>query len=132
MGGMQVDWKTLTIRFQQGVVLVTLQGDPSLCNSLVSFKTMLKAIKGDGEAVLLELCSLVSSVKQQELTVPVTISLLLAEYTDIFSEQVCSWDHAIVLQLGSGLVNLRLYRYPHHQKSEIERLVRDMLRAGII
>ena len=45
-------------------MLVTLQGDPSLCNSLVSLKAMLKAIKGEGEAVLLELCSLVSSDQQ--------------------------------------------------------------------
>ena len=34
---------------------ITLQGDPSLCNSLSSLKAMLKAIKGEGEAVLLEL-----------------------------------------------------------------------------
>ena len=60
LGGMQVNWKTLIMRFQQGAVLVTLQGDPSLCNSLVSLKAMLKAINGEGEAVLLGLCSLVS------------------------------------------------------------------------
>ena len=125
------------MRFQQGVVLETLQGDSSLCNSLVSLKAMLKAIKGEGEAVLLELCSLVSSIQQQELTALVTISLLLVEYTDVFSEQqalpsVRAWDHAIVLQPGSRQVNVWLYRYPHHQKSEIERFVRDMLRAGII
>ena len=71
---------------------------------------MLKAIKGEGEAVLLELFSLVSSVKQQELTVPVTISMLLAKYTNVFSEQVCSRDHVIVFQPGSGLVNVRSYR----------------------
>ena len=68
-------------------MLVTLQEDSSLCNSLVSLKAMLKAIKGEGEAVLLELCSLVSSDQQQELAVLVTISLLLAEFIDVFSEQ---------------------------------------------
>ena len=41
--------------------MVTLQGDPSLCHSLISLKAMMKAIGGDGEAVWLELCSLVSS-----------------------------------------------------------------------
>ena len=98
---------------------------------------LIKKKKGEGEAVLLELCSLVSSNQQQELVVLATISLLLAKYTNVFSEQqpltsVRARDHAIVLQPGSGSMNVQSYRYPHHQKSEIERLVRDMLRARII
>ena len=39
---------------------MTLQGDPSLSNFLISLKAMLKAIKGEGEAILLELCTLMS------------------------------------------------------------------------
>ena len=117
---------------------VTLQRDPSLCNSLISLKAMLKAIRGESEAILLELCSLISLDQQrQELAIPETIALLLAEYVDVFSERhslppARTQDHAIVLQPGSGPMNAHLYRYPHHQKSEIEKLVRDMLRAGII
>ena len=41
-------------------------------------------------------------------------------------------DHAIVIQLGSDPVNVHPFRYPHHQKSEIERLVQDMLSVRII
>lgn len=41
-------------------------------------------------------------------------------------------EHLIVIQEGQGPVNVRPYRYPHHQKNEIEKQVREMLAAGII
>ena len=44
LGGMQVDWQNLTMRFQVRVVLVIIQGDPSLSTSLVSLKTLWKAL----------------------------------------------------------------------------------------
>ena len=57
---------------------ITLQGDPSLCNSLISLKAMLKAIEGKGEAVLLELCSLISTEQpHHELAVLEPITQLL-------------------------------------------------------
>ncbi|XP_044482008.1 uncharacterized protein LOC123208541 [Mangifera indica] len=41
-------------------------------------------------------------------------------------------DHAIRLFDGIAPPNVRPYRYPHHQKNEIERQVHEMLHAGII
>ena len=41
-------------------------------------------------------------------------------------------DHAIHLILGSVPPNIRPYRYPYSQKSEIERMVAEMLEASII
>ena len=41
-------------------------------------------------------------------------------------------DHAIHLILGSVPPNIRPYRYPYFQKSEIERMIAEMLEAGII
>ena len=104
----------------------------------MSLKAMMKAIRGDGEVVLLELCSLVSSQQQQnESPVPELIALLLQSYSNVFEKPKLlplsqARDHAIVLQPGTTLVNVCPYRYPHHQKFDIEHLVRDMLSAGII
>lgn len=41
-------------------------------------------------------------------------------------------DHAIELKSREGPINVRPYRYPEFQKDEIERLVEEMLTAGII
>ena len=41
-------------------------------------------------------------------------------------------DYAIQLVLGSHPPNIKPYRYPHIQKCEIEKIVEEMLEAGII
>ncbi|KAH9318117.1 hypothetical protein KI387_019886, partial [Taxus chinensis] len=41
-------------------------------------------------------------------------------------------DHAIQLILGSQPPNIKPYRYPYVQKSEIEKMVEEMLEMGII
>lgn len=43
-----------------------------------------------------------------------------------------SREHAITLHEGTSPINIRPYRYSHLQKNEIEKLVREMLQAGII
>lgn len=41
-------------------------------------------------------------------------------------------EHSIVLKNGSDPISVRPYRYAQVQKDEIERLVEDMLRVGLI
>jgi hypothetical protein len=41
-------------------------------------------------------------------------------------------DHHISLQDGANPVNVQPYRYPHFQKREIEKLLKEMLDEGII
>ncbi|KOM24622.1 hypothetical protein LR48_Vigan2364s000100 [Vigna angularis] len=42
------------------------------------------------------------------------------------------YDHAIHLQEGASIPNLRSYKYSYQQKNEIKQLVQEMLQAGII
>ena len=52
---MQVNWRTLTMRFKLGSILELLRGDLSLSNSIISLKAMWKATWDQGEGVLMEL-----------------------------------------------------------------------------
>ena len=73
------------------------------------------------------------------LTYPLSSSIaqLLVEYQNIFEASTGlpppqSKEHSIILQLGISLISVRPYRCPQLQKNEIERLVVEMLEAGII
>lgn len=41
-------------------------------------------------------------------------------------------EHTIEVKARSNPINIKSYRYPHHQKTKIERLIQDLLRCGII
>lgn len=44
-----------------------------------------------------------------------------------------SWaGYAITLHEGTAPISVCPYRYPHAQKDEIEKLIREMLKVGII
>jgi len=65
------------------------------------------------------------------------LSLLLAEFTDIFTAPTelpppRRQDHRIHLLPNTAPVAVRPYRYPQLLKDEIERQCEDMLRQGLI
>lgn len=62
---------------------------------------------------------------------------LLMSYSDIFAAPTGlpperEFDHRIPLLANTSRVNVRPYRYPHNQKTEIEQLVGGMMKEGII
>lgn len=68
---------------------------------------------------------------------PTFLQPLLDEYKQVFNMPKglpprWNHEHAITLKDGSHPVSVRPYRYPHFQKDEIERLIKEMLDAGII
>lgn len=134
---MQVNWKTLRMKFTLGGVTICLQGDPSLCRSLVSLKAMLRTIKHERQGVIVEL-GCVTATTAHSLGEPVAeLQPLLEEFSSVFQlpkglPPMRSKEHAITLKEGTLPVSVRPYRYPQIHKDEIEKLVREMLAAGII
>lgn len=68
---------------------------------------------------------------------PANISLILTEFDSVFNmppglPPIRNREHTIVLKEGSNLVGVRPYRYPQFQKDETEKLIKEMLMAGII
>ena len=41
-------------------------------------------------------------------------------------------EHTIEVKARSDPVNIKPYRYSHHQKTEIERLIQDLLKCGTL
>ena len=137
LGEVKMNWKLLTMKFMVGLAEVTLCGDPSLCRSKLSFKAMEKSLKLNEEWYLVEL----KDLDAQKLCHPgedtESIRRLLFEYEDVFNMPIGlpptrEHEHAINLREGTAPVSVRPYRYPQVQKDEIEKLVREMLAAGII
>ena len=65
------------------------------------------------------------------------LALLLHTYSSVFSTPTGlppprTHDHSIPLIEGSNPVKVKPYRCPHSQKEEIEKMVTDMLKEGII
>ncbi|GKB95105.1 ty3-gypsy retrotransposon protein, partial [Tanacetum coccineum] len=136
LGDMSVNWKTLTMSFGEGENRVTIRGDPGLSRTLVSLKSIARVLQRDSEAFLVEMNTMeqlpemdnkLNSIEQE----------IVSEFEDVFSLPFGlpphrNHKHSIILKEGTGTISVRPYRYPQVQKDEIERLVREMLEAGVI
>ena len=116
---------TFWIRTKQ----ISLKGDPSLIRAKCSVRTIEKTWKKEDQGFLLELQNYYiemnedleeeQEIKGDEEDTPM-IRFLLQQYSDIFKNP-------------KGLpINVRPYKYEHVQKEEIEKLVVEMLQAGVI
>ena len=83
-----------------------------------------------------QLCSL--EVTQSKPSTPLHLQEIIDCHSVVFGDMPKGLppkrdhDHSIQLVPGSQPPNIRPYRYPHIQKSEIEKMVAEMLEAGII
>ncbi|GKE30039.1 putative mitochondrial protein [Tanacetum coccineum] len=116
LGETRVNWKELTMSFQRGVDRVTLREEPGLRRTEASLRSLARAIPDTSETYLIAL----TRVKDTS-TMVTPAHPALRDY-----------EHAIVLKNGTEPINVRPYRYPQLHKDEIEKLVGEMLEAGII
>ena len=136
LGMTHTNWKTQVMKFNLGKETVTLRGDSSLGRTLVSLKSMIKTLRQEGSGVLVELTHLEGNT-QEGAEEPRFLQGALAKFGDVFQTPTglppsLGHEHAIVLMKDSPPISIRPYRYPHIQKDEIERLIKEILIAGII
>ncbi|XP_071909528.1 uncharacterized protein [Coffea arabica] len=130
----EFDFNQLSMKFTRGKEKVELKGE--------SNKLKLTAIKG---SKLMKwrrkqeygVTALLTILEEGQDEVPAEVKQMLNQYQDIFVEPQGlppprSHDHGIPLKEGARPFQLRPYRCPYVQKSEIEKLVREMLQMGII
>ncbi|GKC55290.1 ty3-gypsy retrotransposon protein, partial [Tanacetum coccineum] len=137
LGDVKMNWKLLTMKFMVGLGEVTLCGDPSLCRSKLSLKAMEKSLTANAECYLVELKELDAHKSSHQGVNTEPFKKLLLQFEDVFNmpfglPPTRAHEHAINLREGTTPVSIRPYRYPQVQKDEIEKLVREMLEAGII
>ncbi|KAF8393178.1 hypothetical protein HHK36_021419 [Tetracentron sinense] len=133
LGMTHTNWKTQVMKFRLGSETITLCGNPSLGKTLVSLKALMRTIKHEGAGILVELNQLEGSGEESP-GVPKFLHQTLAEHEAVFDmpsglPPVHGHEHSIVLKEGSQPISVRPYRYPHIQKDEIERLIKEMLAA---
>lgn len=127
------------MKFKVNEQWVSISGDPSLLRSQVSLNSMEKLAEKEEVVFLLELQTLFeASSGDHKLKSPsLGVKRLLKEFESVFNlpqglPPKRNREHAITLQSGNSPINIRPYRYSHVQKDEIEKLVKEMLQAGII
>ena len=97
---------------------------------------MTKLLKNGHQGVVAQLFSL--DVQTSKFPISLDIQWVNNKYSKVFKDipkgipPIRDFDHAIHLILDSVPLNIRPYRYPYSQKSEIECMVAEMLEVGII
>lgn len=139
LGETRINWGLHIMKFVVNEQWVTISGDPSLLKAQVSMNSMEKLIEKEEVVYLLELQALFEAKPgDKQLQVPSRgVKQILKEFEEVFNmpqglPPKRNREHAITLQSGTSPINIRPYRYSHIQKDEIEKLVREMLQAGII
>ena len=114
---------------------VELRGIAGKPGKIISSNGMKKLIKKEQRGVIAQLCSL--DVSTSKSSISPDLQKFLDNHSKVFETPkglppIHDRDHAIHLIPGSVPPNIRLYIYPYAQKSEIERIVAEMLDIGII
>ncbi|XP_027086384.1 uncharacterized protein [Coffea arabica] len=133
----EFDFNQLSMKFSKGKEEVELKGE--------SNKLKLTAIKGSKlakwrrkqEYGVTAFLTIMEEGQEGQEDVPAEVKQMLNQYQDILAEPQGlppprSHDHGIPLKEGARPFQIRPYRCPYVQKSEIERLVREMLQMGVI
>ena len=136
LGDVRANFKESRLQFKEEGKRVTVRGDLDLCVGGFSYRSIIKTVREEGYGFWIQFCTLQDN-QQQQPEVPTEVQTVLEQFEQVFHPlpglpPTRNRDHAITLKEGADIPNIRPYRYPHYQKTEIEKLVREMLESGII
>ena len=149
LGRVAHDYAALSMEFCWEGRPIILHGDLHQSSSLITFNQFQALIHSSNvhsmfalQPLAIEELKTASLVTKENTlifpnTLPVAISTTLQKFRDLFLPPTGlpphrTIDHKIHLIPNSKPVNVRPYRYPHFQKNEMEKLIREMLDQGII
>lgn len=136
------DYKALSIKFHMDNTFVTLYGERSKTPSPAHYHHIkrLSSTNAIAESFYLHF---IDAQITEKCSVPVpeaidpSLHTILSKYMSVFQSPTGlpprrNQDHTIPLLPGSTPVKVKPYRYAHSQKSQIEKMVSEMLQQGII
>ena len=133
LGPIEMDYKQLTMNFKMEGTSHTFQGLGRTGIEALSNKES-NGLQGTG--LFFQIIPSSSSSSEPK-SYPSKIGQLLAKFSHVFESPTTlpprrSHDHKIPLQPSAGPVSVRPYRYPYYQKTEIEKMVKELLQSGLI
>lgn len=133
LGPIKMDYKQLTMNFKVEGTSQTFQGLRRTSIEALSDKES-NGLQGTG--LFFQIIPSTTSSSQPK-SYPSEIGQLLAKFSHVFESPTSlpprrSHDHQIPLQPSAGPVSVRPYRYPYYQKTEIEKMVKELLQSGLI
>lgn len=139
LGPILTNYDSLTMDFSWQGSKIHLQGirDPTITEISSSQLNRLQATNSISAFYHLEMRPHYPPNFQDFSSAPPPIIPILREFSHLFHDShtlppIRPISHKINLISDTPSVNVRPYRYPHYQKNEIERLIQEMLTAGII
>ncbi|XP_028056715.1 uncharacterized protein LOC114260736 [Camellia sinensis] len=137
LGPVKWDFKHLSMEFHLNGRKHVLRGGKRNELKVLSPEKMQKLLHKQPQGAIAQLYLLQADCLVREEKTPLDLAALLSNFADIFQERKDlppprSHDHCIPLKPGTEPTNVRPYRYPYFQKTEIEKQVKDMLTSGLI
>jgi hypothetical protein len=133
---MAFNFQELFMKFSLEGKEIESRGITGKPGKVISSNGMKKLLKKAHQGVIAQLCSLY--VKTSKPSIPLDLQGIIDNHSKVFEyipkglPPTRNHDHDIHLIPRSVPPNIKPYRYPYAQKSEIERMVKEMLEVGII
>lgn len=143
LGRVSHHYAAMTMDFYWDGTPVSLRGNVTNSPSLITFNQFQALMHSTTVQNLFELQQLHSDQDggpgdlELSVSLPSPISHLLHKFHNLFHPPTGLpphrfINHRIHLLSNTNPVNVRPYRYPHFQKTEMEKLIREMLEQGVI
>ncbi|GAU38235.1 hypothetical protein TSUD_145900 [Trifolium subterraneum] len=136
LGPILVDYTTLLMRFTHLGQPIELKADAPFKPKDISAPQMKRCVSTNSVSFFLHLQHILDLSLEAQSTIP-EIQTLLTRYQTLFHPPSSlppqrTHDHRNHLIPDAAPVNVRPYRYPYFQKSEIEKQTAELLQSGMI
>eukprot|EP00253_Pinus_taeda_P027550 PITA_27550 len=137
LGPITMDFQELYMNFKQNDHMHTLHGLQAGASSIINSHRMEKLLKKVHHGVIAQF-NAIQAIEPTTLHIHLEMKQVLNHHQQVFekpkelSPSRGEHDHSITLVPGAQLSNVHPYRYPFAQNNEIEKIMKELLEAGVI